>query len=240
MILIDDREIVQHPEIPELLQIESRVERLEAADFAFLNYAKEPVGIERSEIGNLIEKLRSGELEDQMNKCQENYSSVILLKEGVYDEVGGLLSTYKGGNKGYFRVHVFPRTTYEEIKAMEIRLSEMGIEIVDSPNFKCSMDIVRLIYDQRTKAEASHSLFKRTRVVRLPTKLTNNPSVSKLMGLIPRLSEKVAIRLIYQYDSIWNVIHAEDEELKRVEGVSTGTISKLKDSLGKPEGGSSG
>lgn len=233
MLIIDDREIVQHPDIPKLLGMPSTVQRLDAADYAFLDRNSEPLGIERSEIGNLIQKVRSGELESQMLKCQENYAHTILLTEGVYDSIDGLLAVYNGGNRGYYRTYVYPRTYYETVMAIEIRLSEMGIELIHSPTLQCSMTTIRAIYNQRTKEESQHTLFKRTRAVVIPTKLTNNPAVPKLMTLCPRISEKVAIRLINKYDNIWTLIHQPDEELLKIEGFGRGLLDKLKKGVGK-------
>lgn len=233
MITVDDREVLEHPEIPDSIGIPCTVARLEAADYAFLDCNSEPLGIERCEIGNLVQKLRSGELESQMYKCQANYTSIILLVEGVYDSLENLLAIYKSGNRGYFRVHVFPNTYYDYVIATLIRLSEMGIEIIQSPSFKCSLDTIRVIYNQRTKKEEEHTLFKRTRAIKIPVKLTANPAVPKLMALCPRLPERVAIQLIYKYDSIWNILHADDKELLEIDGFGKGLITKLKKGVGK-------
>lgn len=233
MITIDDREITAHPEIPELIGTEHRIERMETGDYAFLDFYQEPVGIERCEVSNLVQKLRSGELEDQLYRCQDSYSSVILLKEGVYDEVDGLLATHKKGNRGYYRDFVYPHTTFELIKAAEIRLSEMGVEIIDSPNFSCSIAIVRLIHNLRTKPERDRTLFRKIRTVNLPVKLSANPAVPRLMALVPHLSEKAAIALIYKYDTIWAILNAPDKELLKVDGVGKGMVRNMKKSLGK-------
>jgi len=235
ILIIDDREHTQHPELSEIIGIEHRIERLDTADYAFLDRNGSPVGIERCEIGNLIQKLRSGELEDQLYRCQESFPTTILLKEGVYDYLGGLLAIHKQGERGYFRSYVYPRTTYESIKAMEVRLSEMGVEIVDTANFACSMLVVRVIYQQRTKAEDKHTLFKRVRVPKFPTKLTTNPTVPRLMALVPRIPEATAIALVHKFDTIWNIIHAEDKALLEVQGMGKGLVRKLRESLGKED-----
>lgn len=232
MIVVDDRETTQHPEIVELLPSVS-ITRLEAGDYAFLDRAHSPLGIERSEVNNLVQKLRSGELEEQLTKCQEAYSTVILLTEGVYDHVGELLATYSPGRNGYFRTHVYARTPYNIVPALLVRLSEMGVELIHSPNFECSMEIIKTIYNQRTKPEEEHTLFKKTRALKIPTKLTNNPAVSRLMALCPRLSEKVAIRLINKYGSIWNILNTGDTELLEEEGFGRGLLAKLKEGVGK-------
>lgn len=233
MITIDRREITQHPDIPDLIELPFVEDTLDSGDYAFLNYNNEPVGIERCEVGNLIQKLRSGELESQMLKCQANYSSIILLTEGVYDSVQGFLSVHKEGQRGYFRSHIYPHTRYDYTMASLIRLSDMGIEIVHSPNFGCSMVVVRTIYNQRTKPEEEHSLFKRIRPIKIPVKLSANPAVPKLMALCPRLPEKTAIRLINKYSSIWNILSTPDSELLGVEGMGKGLLAKLKEGVGK-------
>lgn len=235
MILIDDRQIVEHPEIPEMLGIDSSTARLAAGDYCFVSSKDELIGIEQSEIGNLVQKLRSGELESQLRNCDKLYDSIILLVQGVYDSFGGLLALYKKSkNKGYFNTYTYHHTSFEYVMATLVRLSEMGIEIIPSPNFPCSIDTVRYIYNQRTKPEEEHTLFKKIRKVNIPTKLTANPSVPRLMALIPHISEKVAIRLIHKFTTVWGVLHAEDAELLDVEGVGSGLVSNLRRSVGKP------
>jgi len=238
MIVVDDREAKEAEEhqgvsIPYVLGIPCTIDRLTAGDYAFLGRGNGLVGIERSEIGNLIQKLRSGELESQLLRCQETYSSIILLVEGVYDQIDKLLATYNLGNRGYFRTHVYPSTEYGFIMALLVRLSELGIEVIHTPNFLCSMTTISTIYHQRTKPEEEHTLFKKTRAIRIPTKLTSNPTVPRLMALFPRLSEKVAIRLINKYGSIWSILNTEDSELLEVEGFGKGLLSKLKEGIGK-------
>lgn len=230
---IDSREVTEHPELLSLIKVPYTVQRLEAADYAFLDRDGEPFGIERCEVGNLVQKMRSGELESQLYHCQDNYSKVVLLTEGVFDDVDGLLAVHKGGNRGYFRAHIYPHTTYEYEKALEIRLSELGIEVLSSANFRCSMTVVETIYKQRTKPEEAHTLFKRVRVMSMPTKLTNNPAVSKLLGLCSRLPEKVAIQLINKYESIWSILNTSDEELLLNKGFGKGLLEKLKKGVGK-------
>jgi DNA excision repair protein ERCC-4 len=233
MITIDRREVQEHPEIPELIELPFTIDTLSAGDYAFLDRNDEPLGIERSEIGNLIQKLVSGELEDQLSRCQDSYSTIILLPEGVYDKVDSLLATHKPSNRGYFRVRVYPHTRYDYIKALEVRLSELGIEVIHSPNFDCSMTVIRTIYQQRTKPEEAHNLFKKIRPVRIPVKLSSNPAVPKLMTLCPRLPERVSIRLINKFGSIWNILHVDDSELLGVEGFGKGLLTKLKKEVGK-------
>ena len=240
IITVDDREVSEAQKhrdiyIPDELAVPCIVERLDAADYAFNDRGGNPTGIERSEIGNLLQKLRTGELEEQLLKCQDNYEHIILLIEGVYDQYGKMLAIHKAGDRGYFRVHIYPRTQYEFIKALEVRLSEIGIEILSSANFDCSMSVVRTIYHQRTKPEEDHALFKKTRAVQIPTRLTNNPSVPRLMALCPRLSEKAAIRLVNKYGTIWAILNTDDKELLEIEGFGKGLLDKLKKGVGKAD-----
>ena len=238
MITVDKREVKEAEEhhdisIPDVLNIPCVVDTLEAADYAFLDRYSEPLGIERSEIGNLVQKLRSGELEDQMYKCQDNYASVILLIEGVYDKVDGLLAVHKQSNRGYFRTMIYPHTEYNYVMASLSSISEMGIEILPSPNFQCSMILIRAIYNQRTKPEEQRTLFRKIRTMKMPVKLSSNPAVPRLMSLCPRFPEKVAIRLINRYGNIWNILHTPDEELLEIGGFGKGLLANLKRGVGK-------
>lgn len=237
ILVVDDREVTQHPDIPELLgDLQVYVMRMEAADYSFLNRDDEPTGIERCEIGNLLQKIRSGELESQLIHCDENYSNVILLVEGVYDGVAGFLAHYRKSREGnaYYRNRIEPNFRYTEVKALEIRLSELGIELIETANFSCSMDCIRTIYLQRTKPEEQHSLFKKIRVIKIPVKISADPAVPRLMVLCNRMGEKVAVRLIHKYNSIWEIAHASDTELLEIEGMGAGLLQNLKRGLGKP------
>uniref|UniRef100_A0A6M3LF50 Putative nuclease n=1 Tax=viral metagenome TaxID=1070528 RepID=A0A6M3LF50_9ZZZZ len=233
VLTIDRREIQEHQDIPDLIELPFVVDTLIAADYAFLSHDGSPVGIERCEIGNLIGKLRSGELESQMAKCELAYSSIILLVEGVYDKVQGFLSVHGESGRGYFRKHIYPHTRYDYAIAEQVNLSGMGIELIHSPNFPCSMVVVRTIYNQRTKPEEERSLFRKIRPIRIPVKLSANPAVPMLMSLCPRLSEKTAIRLINQYDSIWNILNVSDDDLLQTEGFGKTLIRRLKEGVGK-------
>ena len=233
--ILNHRNITSLEELSSLMGIPITVDTLDAADFAFLNRDDNPVGIERCEINNLLQKLRSGELEQQLTKCDAYYSTIILLVEGVYDHVSGFLSTYKRGDRTYYRNRIYPNTRYTDIKALEVRLSELGIEIIETPNFDCSIRTIQTIYHQRTKLEEEHSLFKKLRPVRIPVKLSSDPVVPKLLALGKRLPEKTAIRLVHKYGSIWNIIHTSDEDLLQIEGMGKTLLRNLKQSIGKPD-----
>jgi len=233
MITVDDREVTQHPDIIQRLKTPVTVQRLDSADFAFLNRNFEPVGIERCELGNLLQKIRSGQLEEQLIRCVQDYNHVILLIEGVYDTLSGQVVHYKKGDKSYYRNRIEPSFTTNELEALLVRLSELGIEVMWSPCFEYTMQKIDTIFAQRTKPEEEHTFFRKTRAIRIPVKNTANPSVPMLMALCPRLPEKTAIQLIYKYDTIWNVLNADPKELVQVEGFGKGLMKKLLQGVGK-------
>ena len=242
MITVDSRELremIEHRYITSIenlsavLETQVREELMEAGDFAFLDRDFNPVGVERCEVHNLIQKIRSGELESQLIRCVDTYTSVILLPEGVYDHVGGLLASYKHHNTGYFRTRIEPNFRYSELEAFLIRVSELGIELLWSPNFETTLLLLSTLYKQRIKPEGAHGLFRKTRVLRLPVKLTRNPSVPMLMALCPRLPEKVAILLLQKYESIWGVLHADKKEILGVEGMGKGLRDRLFAGVGR-------
>lgn len=238
MITIDRRELAEaeehHPDISvtDILGTDLYVDTLDAGDYAFLDRNSEPLGIERCEIGNLVQKLRSGELEDQMTRCSEQYASIVLLIEGIWDEAASFLAHYRQTDKGYFRTRIEPHIRYAEPMAAIIRLSELGIEIVQTPNFQCSLATIKTIYNQRTKPEEEHRMFKQVRKPFIPVKLSANPAVPRLLALCPRLPEKTAIRLIHKYGSIWNIINADEKELLEIEGFGKTLIRRLKGNIG--------
>jgi ERCC4-type nuclease len=235
MLTVDDREVTQHPEIPQMLTIPVTVQRLDSADYAFLDRNNEPVGIERCEIGNLMQKIRNGELEAQLARCDNDYKTVMLLIEGVYDHVSGFVAQYRKTRDGntYYRNRIEPSFRYTDVKALLTRMSELGIELVETPTFECSLMVIETIYRQRKKSEDEHTLFKKLRQVKIPVKMSTNPAVPMLLALCPRMPDKVAIKLLGQFGSIWNVINAEPKELLNVEGMGKGLVSKLLQGIGK-------
>jgi ERCC4-type nuclease len=239
MILIDDREVSEHPELSELLKvvlppgIPILVERLDAADYSFLDSVGRAVGIERCEVKNLVQKLISGELEAQLTKCADIYQRVYLLTEGVYSSLAGLLTVFKEGEKVYYRDRVYPNTYYAYVLASLVRLSDFGVELIHTPNLPCTVTAIAIIYKEQRKPEDERTLFKKIRPIKMPQKISKNPAVGRLMGLCPRLPEKVALALVLKYGSIWNILHTEDKELLEVDGFGKGLLSKLKETVGK-------
>ena len=233
--IVDSREVLQHPEIPEVLGVPVDVMQIDAGDYIFLDAHNETEGIERCEIGNLVQKLRSGELESQLTKCDQNYNRIILLVEGVFDKVDNYLAVHKPSDRGYFRIHVYPNTRYDYVAGSLVSLSNMGIEVVFSPNFGCTMVLIRTIYNQRTKPDDQHSLFKKIRAVKIPVKLSSNPAVPRLLALTPRIGEKTAIRLINRYGSIWKIFNADEKDVLSTQGMGKTLLRKLKESVGKEE-----
>jgi ERCC4-type nuclease len=229
--LADDREVMQHPDIPELLKpVPVQVERLDTADFCFLSIDGTPVGIERAEIGNLLQKLRDGELERQMTKCAEAYQVVYLLTEGVYDQHSGLLAVYKKFSKGYFRNHIYPTTRLEYVIGAQVGLDGMGIRLVSTANFECSMLMVKAIYGYHNRPE--HKLFTGLRPIRIPVKMSANPAVPRLLSLCTRMPEAVAIALIGKYQNIWTILNTSDKELLQVKGFGKTLLTRLRESVG--------
>lgn len=236
MLFIDDREVTAHPEIPDVIGVEYSVLRLPAADYVFFDWSNSSsVGIERSAIGNFVQKLRSGELEEQMAGCISMYQSVILLIEDVYDANDEVLATYKHSKKGYFRNYIYTHTYYDAIQSAIVDISRMGVEVLTTPNFDCTMRTVNIIYHNRTKQPSEHALFSKIRKPIMPVKMSANPAVPRLMALCPRIPEHVAIALVYKYDTIWNIVHQEDKELMETEGMGKGLVKNLREAIGKSD-----
>ena len=232
LITVDDREVMQHPSIAKRLISPTVVSRLSAADFAFMNVHDQLVGIERCEINNFIQKIYSGELESQLRKAEMIYHKMYLLLEGVFDNHEGYLSVYKKSPKGYFSSRISKATRYESILAMEIRLIEMGVHIIHTPNFECSMLMVQILFNQEKKLESEHTLFHKIQAPQIPKKLSDNPAVPRLMSLVPRLSENTAVTLINKYKTIWGILAISEVELLQIPGFGKTLIHRLKENLG--------
>lgn len=215
------------------LQVPITIDRLDSADYAFLDVDGEAEGIERCSIGNLVQKLVSGELESQLERCSDAYKRVMLLTEGVYGSTGGLLTVYKNGKNGYFRTRVYPSTNYGYVVSSLVRLSDFGVELIHTPDFDCTMKTVATIYKQRTKEHKDRKFFAKIRPVKIPQKISSDPAIGRLMALCPRMPERVALALVIKYGNIWNILNASDKELLAVDGFGLGLLNKLKETVGK-------
>jgi ERCC4-type nuclease len=243
MITVDSREYIKHPEIDELLETDHTIARLDEADYAWLDCFTNPIGVERCEVSNYIAKLRSGELEDQLRRCATSYAKVYLLIENILDpDDDGFLRRFKRTRKGYLyipdnpnpRAKRIPKQRFSYVMSSLISLDDMDVCVLQTPSFDASMRLIDVLYSNLTTAEGARTLFRRVKPPHIPTKLTNNPAVPKLMALVPRIPEQVAIRLIHQYDNIWNVLHTDDRELLAVEGMGKTLVQRLKEGIGKP------
>jgi ERCC4-type nuclease len=240
MLSIDDRENTQHPDIEQLLNegvkpqdiIPVNIARMDSADYGFLDKLTLSTGIERCEIGNFVQKMRDGELESQLIRCSEQYHNVILLIEGVFTSFNGLLATYRGGENGFYRSKIYPSVRYNSVMSLLIRLSELGIEVLQTSNFRDTIATIRILYEQRRKEEPEHSFFIKTRAIHIPTKLTKNPAVPRLMALCPRLSETTAIQLINTYGSIWGIVTSPEKDVLRTDGMGKTLLKRLKENIG--------
>ena len=241
MLTIDSREAkesLEHRKIDlkeyfTLLKIPATIDLMDAGDFSFLDRHQEPETIERCETGNLVEKVRSGELEAQLIRCADQYSKVMLLHEGVVDELSSLLATFKQGEKTYYRTRIYPNTKYSEVVGLLCKLSELGIEIFNTPNFDCSLTFIRIVYNQRRKPSEQSSLFVKSKGITIPARMSSNPAVPRLLSLCPRLSEKTAIRLVNKYGSIWTILHTPDKELLETDGFGSTLLKRLKENVGQ-------
>tara|TARA_R100001530_G_scaffold133725_1_gene107558 strand:+ start:1840 stop:2547 length:708 start_codon:yes stop_codon:yes gene_type:complete len=234
LITVDDREATQHPEVTTLLS-SPNVLRLEAGDYAFLNWQNEPIGIERAEINNLIAKIMDGELESQLRKAERLYKKFYLLTEGVWDGKNGRIASYKWKNyarvSGYLGSHR-SGFQFDRMEAFLLGLDDMGVRRLYSANFEDSMRVVSIVQAKAQSPPEAHQLFKRINTLNLPVKLSDNPAVPRLMALVPRISEKTAVELIDTYETIWGIVRQPDTLLLGIDGFGKTHLKHLKENLG--------
>ena len=236
MITVDTREYDQHKDIPTYLP-GCQIQKLEAGDYAYNDYDTNPVRIERCEISNLMQKLNSGELESQLRVAEDLYNKFYLLVEGVWDEEDNAVQPYKHltMNLRGHRVKAYIATKrhgffqYDRLEAFLIRIEEMGVRLLSSPNFPCSMRIIKLMETKQAEPPEGHKLFTSSRAVKIPTKFTKNPAVPRLMALCPRLPEKVALQLINDYGNIFGVLMTNPTD---VEGFGKILQERLRENVG--------
>jgi len=234
MLLIDDREIVQHPELPGMFTVPTAVERLGAGDFCFLDRDRNLIGIERVTINNFFQTLHSGELEEKLNKCLDLYATTILLLQDIYFDEGNRITLYRRTEQGrFYCYHILPTATFNQLASALDRLGEYNIQLRTSHTLEESVKVIEAIYGQRKEPEEQHHLMKRPPKP-IPPRWTGRRDIALLTAMCPRMPVKVANALLEKYGTIWMVLNAPLEGLLEVRGMGQGLLRNLREGIGIP------
>jgi len=193
-------------------------------------YDSHPITMERKEVHDLSHRV--DDLETQLKKAIQKLGDdgeVILLIEGIMEPVNNSTVLYKMKKDGslFFRERVVNRP-YAYYMGFFWRLDKLGVSVFWTASPRGTAAAVVEFVKASNKAE--FTTFRRY-IKKKPHIPHLNPQVEHLMGL--GVGEMRARALIGKFETVWNVLHADEDELTKVEGVGKVTIKDLMEGVGK-------
>ena len=208
------------------------MEKLNSADYLFTDKSNGLILITRKS-SDLFDSIHSGHFQDELERCINEINEygkgrLFWIQEGPWAAIEGDIAYYKHANRDWFRQSKRHRDRPIGFPAMQISLQSAGGMFIWTAT----------LYDT---ALALASLYRRGKDG-WPTKFTYSPHrpqlrwsndkrVQCLMGLIPRLREQQAVRMLERFGSIRKVLEATPEELKEIEGLGPKGIENIQEAL---------
>jgi len=210
-------------------------------DYVWSDVDGNTVCVERKRILDLLGSLQSGRLEEQLSGCLEEYSKVVLLKEGVvYPKSDGSMVVYEWGDKGVlmprFYHHVpYPLTRpYVMVPSLLFRLQALGIDIMESYSARHSGVVIGALYNNTQKKE--HMVLRRY-IRKKPVLLKPDHDVEVLLAVAKvgnvRLTVEAARGLIEKFGTPMKVFKGEPKKWCEVKGVGPKVARGLEEVLKK-------
>jgi len=190
-----------------------QVTELETGDYMFFASGDLSVVIERATIGDLLSKLTSGRLYDQLQRISA-FDVAILLLEGVYSP----------GRDGKIRLpHGELGFRYEAVENLLLDAQLRGIILARTPSLEASARLIRGYYHYLTKEEHRFQVKKR-RFFSFAGKVT--PQM-QLVCSLPGINYVLGQRLLDHFGVPLTVFQAEVEALAEVEGIGRGKAEAI-------------
>lgn len=215
--------------------IRAQLNRLGYADYIWNDVDNQINHLERKTVHEILSK--PGDIELQIQKELGKCNRLYLVVEGIAEPIPNGVQTYELTDNGrYFRPSRKYGSDYARYEGFLLGLSMAGVNVWKTSSWLTTAQyIVRLYYSTK---KTIHNTLNRYISPSLPV-FSPNPQVQALLGLCQgyddlRIGPVVAIELIKVYSTIWNLIHADPNDVAGfVSGISVNRMSKLLEYLGK-------
>lgn len=211
-VILDIREVTNYPELTELASnnkyVESySVEMLEIGDFI----VDKNVIVEHKSIGDFIESMKSGHLEDQLERMYMGYDYVYILISGNMEDFDGL---YWSGTPD---------------KAVKGFIASLSMRWDVTPLF-CS-NISNVFYETVTLGRKAKEPMERTPTGPSVSLKDDMSSVEEALMLIDGISTTLAERVDPHFDTIGEICRSEADDLTKIDGIGPQTAQNIKEKL---------
>lgn len=222
MILIDVHEPIAI--LDELSKLGSKGQKLplKTGDYYFFSHDAKKVLIERKTVTDLLNSLKDGSLQNQVERLVLESDYPFLLIEGYWTSTRDNFIKHTAGTSGWDWVKV-------QMYLTTIQLS--GVYILYTTNHKTTAATVLGLYKYFQKKE--HTSLSRARVLSIFPKDINARRV-KFLSVIPGIGPEIAKRILDRFTGPANAILAWDEDLLAIRGIGDITLREWKSFLYPP------
>lgn len=211
-VVLDIREITNYPELTDLASnneyVEGySVEMLEIGDFII----DKEVIVEHKSIGDFVESMKSGHLEDQIERMYMGYDHVKVLISGDMKDFENLYwsNMSEKAVKGY-------------IGSLDMR---WGV----TPLF-CS-NITNVFYESVTLGRKAKEPLNRTPTGPSISLKDDMSPVEQALMMVDGISITLAERIDPHFDSIGEICQASEDDLTKIDGIGPKTAENIKTKL---------
>lgn len=240
----DDREPKKPKSIVKLIEeagCPAEFERLDVGDYMSFDRDEELILVTRK-ASDLLQSTFSGHFSDELDRCLEMATSyggnpkVFFLVEGPWAPYGHGLAHFRRQGGDWFRQtmsHSCDRTLWPN---MQISIQTAGLYVVHTTSLQDTAEALVAIWERGQEGWPT----KLARTIRRPElRWSNDNRVAQLMALCPKLPEKVATRLIQEFESIGNIVdiarqeyqRKKDNPLLQLDGFGPTLLKNLQESL---------
>lgn len=189
------------------------------------------IAIERKHVTDLAGRV--DDLEQQLKRALQNVDYVVLIVEGVWKPIDNgkdtLLYREKRDGSIFYSTKTANRP-YSYYAGFLYRLAGAGIPVFWTSTLEGTAETIAEVVKLGNKKEPS-GLFQH--IVRTRQNIqSEDGQVRALVQL--GMGEKTATLLLGKYKTVWELIHAPEDELLKISGIGKGIVEKLKRSVGKP------
>lgn len=211
-VMLDIREVTNHPELTDYAKkneyVESySVEMMEIGDFII----DRSVIIEHKTIGDFVESMKSGHLEDQIERMYMGFDNVYVLVSGNMEDFDKLYWSNMSS------------------KAIKGFIGSLSMRWDVTPLF-CS-NIENMFYEAVVLGRKAKEPMKREPTGPTATLKDNMSEVEKGLMLVDGISTTLAERIDPHFDSIGEICDTDPDELTKIEGIGPATAESIKETL---------